>query len=465
MKSEGNTGTYVGGTQGLPVPRFGEQRRPPTAPPRPRSTGLDWGALRPPADNTRLGRDLADLEASDPDVAAAAKKVDEVLDRLAHPDDYAHPPTQEAPCPAPRRRPTRRTTRKSDAIKAVLEATSPEPAESADAPTTEPASDLEAAPVTGSAPTSATPAPETTEPSLSERVAKRLEDNAEKLGHVIRKRTMQHAAAKVCPRCAAQLGTIALTDLAYTFEVCGCRDGVAHDHLIEQLWHRPCLAARIIHAALQAPAPRSTAPAPDAAPRESPQPTARRSPTTRRSPNIDVADVVRRYQAGDTAPTIGAALGLSPKRVREVLDDAGVQRRDDRTAHSGGHKKSPADDNPDLVATVRRLYLEEEMPLDEVGERVGLSQKGVQGIAERHGIPLRPAAAFGHRNKASKISAADRDAIVDRYQRGESTGALAKAYGVSIPTICYHLDRAGVVRRGRGDRTPRAAAEDARSGE
>lgn len=129
MKSEGNAGVYTGGTRAIPVPTFDTPPRR-HAPPR-RATGLDWDALRPPdapqapppaptkacrgcrasvrvsdlqdgwcgrcseeierrrSDDTRLGRDLAELEVEDPKVRDAADQLD---DAILHPDDHIQSP-------------------------------------------------------------------------------------------------------------------------------------------------------------------------------------------------------------------------------------------------------------------------------------------------------------------------------------------------------------------------------------
>lgn len=53
-----------------------------------------------------------------------------------------------------------------------------------------------------------------------------------------------HGDRRRCPGCGRDCMRIAIVDLAYTFEVCECRNGIGYDHLVEQLWHRECLASR-----------------------------------------------------------------------------------------------------------------------------------------------------------------------------------------------------------------------------
>lgn len=53
--------------------------------------------------------------------------------------------------------------------------------------------------------------------------------------------TTHHDRGRKCPGCAADLATCAITHLAYVFDVCDCGTP-NYAHLIEQLWHRDCLA-------------------------------------------------------------------------------------------------------------------------------------------------------------------------------------------------------------------------------
>lgn len=132
---------YAGGTTHRPLPRRDDAARTPhTQEARPRLTGLDWDALTPTCsgcgkksgqlgdgalcpdcrgvaptnpkpgkrkayvelppeelgrrftgDDTRLGRDLADLEATDPNVASAAVALDKATQRLTDPEGHAQP--------------------------------------------------------------------------------------------------------------------------------------------------------------------------------------------------------------------------------------------------------------------------------------------------------------------------------------------------------------------------------------
>jgi hypothetical protein len=102
-------------------------------------------------------------------------------------------------------------------------------------------------------------------------------------------------------------------------------------------------------------------------------------------------EIVRRYQAGETAVVIGGDLGHTAKTIRDALDRAGIQRRDDRTTRSGGANR--IEDYPEqLVADVRRLYVDDCLTQRAVGDRLGVSAHVVQRLMERHGIEARPPA-------------------------------------------------------------------------
>lgn len=203
------------------------------------------------------------------------------------------------------------------------------------------------------------------------------------------------------------------------------------------------------HQATTAP-PSTAAPATTAKPKRTKPTTAkpRKTPTPRGVP-LNPTDIIARYQAGDSGPTIAAHYGTTPGRIRRLLDAHNIPRRDDRAANSG-RRANPNADDPQLVAEATRLYLEEQLPLSEIGSRLGWSWNGIRKLLLRHGVPLRPPAHQANgRTRPGKLTADQIQQIRDRYTAGESTTALARAFDVSTPTICHHLDAAGIERRHR----------------
>lgn len=162
---------------------------------------------------------------------------------------------------------------------------------------------------------------------------------------------------------------------------------------------------------------------------------------------IKISDVVDAYQAGRTPPQIAAEHHTTAKRIRGILDRAGVERRDDRATHSGGrNNKTAVDDPPEIVAEVRRLYLDHQLPQLQVAEALGLGLKAVQNLMARQGIPVRPPAC-----ERSVIPAADIPELARRYQAGESTTDIAATYGVDATAIRKRLLKAGVKLRSRSE--------------
>lgn len=176
--------------------------------------------------------------------------------------------------------------------------------------------------------------------------------------------------------------------------------------------------------------------------------------TTRRAAaDIDEAAVIREYQVdGDSAPTIAGRHGCTPKRIRSILDRHGIARRDDRGTKSGGKRKA---DDPDFIAAVRRLYVDQQLTQSAVAEQLGVSVKVVwRVIRNASDIEARPSASaqsqhgIGH---PTKIPADQRQVIADRYRAGEPGSAIAATYGCSTPTVYAVLDQLGVPRRTKSE--------------
>lgn len=237
-------------------------------------------------------------------------------------------------------------------------------------------------------------------------------------------------------------------------------------HLIASTAHATNPAVRILRsAALSALAaldlianpddtpltPPATAPAPE-------QATPRAGSTVPRKPRrrtrfgpIDEAEVVRRYQNGESAPTIAKDLATTPQRIRRVLDDHHIPRRDDRATRSGGRRKT---DDPGFVDQVRALYVDQQLSQAEVADRLGVSAKVIWRVIDRTpDITPRPSAADLSSQgvgRPQKIPPADHQAVADRYRAGESAPAIAADYHCSSAAIYALLTKLGVPRRPRG---------------
>lgn len=129
-----------------------------------------------------------------------------------------------------------------------------------------------------------------------------------------------------------------------------------------------------------------TEPAPAPTPKPKPAPNPKPAPAPRRS-RVDAGGIVQDYLDGKTIAQIASARGHTNTTVRNLLKATpGVTMRDDRATHSGGQKKI---DDPALVELVRALYVDKELTQTEVGARLGMGAKGVQGVMARNNIPAR----------------------------------------------------------------------------
>lgn len=105
---------------------------------------------------------------------------------------------------------------------------------------------------------------------------------------------------------------------------------------------------------------------------------------------VDSGPLVELYQQGMSMPEIAALTGHSKATVRRRIVESGIERRDDRTTRSGGQNRIEAY-AAGLVDQVRSLY-EQGLTQAQVGDRLGVSTKVVQGVMQRHGMAARPAA-------------------------------------------------------------------------
>jgi hypothetical protein len=117
---------------------------------------------------------------------------------------------------------------------------------------------------------------------------------------------------------------------------------------------------------------------------------ATRTPT--RTSVVDTATARAEYLAGATIPQIAADHDWPVVSVRRQLQRAGVPMRDDRNGHSGSKPKVyPAE----LVAEVRRLYLDQGLSQAKIAHQLGTTPKVIVHLMKREGIPARQGANGG----------------------------------------------------------------------
>ena len=86
-----------------------------------------------------------------------------------------------------------------------------------------------------------------------------------------------------------------------------------------------------------------------------------------------------RYAAGQSTTALARHYGCSPTTVAKQLRACGVEVRDARF--------QPLDVD---LALLRRLYLDERLPIAEIAARLGISVASVGNLRRRANIPTRP---------------------------------------------------------------------------
>lgn len=103
--------------------------------------------------------------------------------------------------------------------------------------------------------------------------------------------------------------------------------------------------------------------------------------------DVDEAAVLVDYNLGCTAPQLAEQYGCTPKRIRSILERHGVQRRDDRAAHSGGANRFHPE--PEVVDELRAAY-EQGATIDELGNRFGHGRRQITRVLREAGVTIRP---------------------------------------------------------------------------
>lgn len=173
--------------------------------------------------------------------------------------------------------------------------------------------------------------------------------------------------------------------------------------------------------------------------------------------NFDLATAQRLLNEGHSVPQIAANLGCAISTARRHLKAAGVTIPDGRTTHSGGRNaKTTLDDNPQLRDQLIARYQAGESTV-QLGRAFDCTAKQVNAILRRAGVTLRPQA-----NVGKPISDTDRTDITTAYAAGEPAIAIARRYGVKKDRIRDILEAAGLDIRGPGLSAQRALPAPAR---
>jgi uncharacterized protein (DUF433 family) len=144
-----------------------------------------------------------------------------------------------------------------------------------------------------------------------------------------------------------------------------------------------------------------------------------------------VADMVRRYEAGQTNREIGKVYGCGKDRVARIIKDEGVYRGRERFRALNESQKQEALRRYEAGESARSISLS-------MGCK---SAKPVEAVLKAEGV-YRPRLFEG-------FTAAEEDDLVSRYEARESAESLAQAYGCRRGPVVTILKRRGVYRAQR----------------
>ena len=139
---------------------------------------------------------------------------------------------------------------------------------------------------------------------------------------------------------------------------------------------------------------------------------------------MTVAELRRRYEAGQSATKLSNLTGMSRRTVLRVLQRAGAHLRTIRQAKSLSGRMAPARRRA-LLRRICDLYYDRRLPLAEVGPLVGLSHERVRQLMAEDDLPRR--AQGQHARYSVAIEAARRSgASVEEAVRSVARAAETK---------------------------------------
>jgi transposase len=160
--------------------------------------------------------------------------------------------------------------------------------------------------------------------------------------------------------------------------------------------------------------------------------------------------MVAAHTAGWRVAAIADRFSVSVATAGNVLKRNGVVL-DQRKART---HNSPSEETIDEMA---RLYVDEELSLMQIQQRMGIGQSTVLRYLNQRGVTMRANV------KRHKLSVAQRADLVRRYHAGENFQDLERAYGVSCEVVRSCLQEAGTKARAPGKRLPAAVDAQGRT--
>lgn len=131
---------------------------------------------------------------------------------------------------------------------------------------------------------------------------------------------------------------------------------------------------------------------------------------------LPVAEATEHYKRLGTVEATAKAMGRTQKIVRAALKEAGITTRR-KTTHLDAH-----------LEELRRAYLDEHVNTAELAERYGVEPGVMHSYLSYRGIVR-----YRH------LGPDDRARIRQLRAEGLSKSEIARAMGIAIPTVIYHL--------------------------
>ena len=185
--------------------------------------------------------------------------------------------------------------------------------------------------------------------------------------------------------------------------------------------------------------------------------------TKRISLDQHAADIVRRYEAGDTLAILGKAYGVATSVIRRTMLEAGVTPRTRGQARSLGFRMGRCTPRiPRVVlptADVVSRY-EAGKSVRAIADELRYSHEQVRKCLVAAGVTMRPTGGISPALKRRKyghhvaLLKANGDDIKQRYESGEPIWMVAKAYNMSAERIRKAMHELGVVMRPTGGPSP-----------
>jgi len=149
-------------------------------------------------------------------------------------------------------------------------------------------------------------------------------------------------------------------------------------------------------------------------------------------------EIIRLYsEEGLTVKEIGPLFGLTHVRVIQILEKAGVNRRS-----RGWRSHWPWRDMEQRRREIAHVYVEEELSLNEVGARLGLSTSCVRQELIRAGVDRRHASWY----RMQRVAQRNREIIRLCLQEGLKRKEVAARFDLRPETVSRILARASMHR-------------------